>query len=313
MLFATSQMAQSTLPGCRISDTDVVVNGRVLKVAQLEQEWFDDVLDPAAFTRELKESPVGADLFTFWQRIPDSAQKFDYPVEWESLAVLPIQSYDHWWNDGIKSRTRGLIRKSEKMGVSIRETQFDDDFVRGMVEIFNEAPIRQGRKFWHYGKDFETVRKEFSRYLFREDIIGAYFEDELIGFVMLGNAGSYTSLGQIISKIKHRDKATNNALMAKAVEITARKSIPYLAYNYWNETGLTEFKRRNGFTQVSVPRYFIPLTLKGRIALGLGAHRSLADMLPKQLVAYMKRLRQAVNERRYGAAADNASTADNAS
>jgi hypothetical protein len=42
-------------------------------------------------------------------------------------------------------------------------------------------------------------------------LLGAYYRDELIGFAMLGNAGRYGVLEQIISKIMHRDKAPNNA------------------------------------------------------------------------------------------------------
>ena len=74
------------------------------------------------------------------------------------------------------------------MGVEVRECAYDDDFVRGMTSIFNETPIRQGRRFWHYGKDFETVKRQFSRNLFREDLIGAYYQGELIGFAMLGRS-----------------------------------------------------------------------------------------------------------------------------
>ena len=144
-------------------------------------------------------------------------------MEWDDIAVLPVKSYDDWWSKQIKSRTRGLIRKAEKEGVVVREAEFNDDFVRGMVSIFNESAIRQGKPFWHYGKDFETVKREFSRYLFREDLIGAYYNDELIGFIMLAYAGPYAITGQIISKLAHRDKAPNNALLAKAVEICDRK------------------------------------------------------------------------------------------
>ncbi len=107
---------------------------------------------------------------------------------------------------------RSQIRKAEKEGVVVRETRYDDDFVRGMTAIFNEAPVRQGRRFWHYGKDFETVKRQFSRYIHREHMIGAYYHDEMIGLIMLGNAGRFGITGQIISSIKHRDKATNNAL-----------------------------------------------------------------------------------------------------
>src|SRR5207249_7831640 len=120
-------------------------------------------------------------------------------------------------------------------GVEVREVSYDDDFVRGVTAIFNETPVRQGRRFWHYGKDFETVKRQFSRYLFREDLIGAYVKDELIGFIMLANAGRYGVLGQIISKIQHRDKSPNNDLIAKAVEVCARKGLPFLVYAYWGD------------------------------------------------------------------------------
>ena len=146
-------------------------------------------------------------------------------MEWEQIALLPIQSYDHWWNHQIKSRVRNQIRKSEKEGVTVRETDYDDDFVRGMTAIFNESPVRQGRKFWHYGKDFETVKRQFSRYIHREVMIGAYYKDEMIGLMMLGDAGRFGLTGQIISSLKHRDKSPNNALIAKAVEVCAKRKL----------------------------------------------------------------------------------------
>ena len=94
------------------------------------------------------------------------------------------------------------------------------------------------------------MKRQFSRYLFREDLIGAYVEDELIGFIMLANAGRYGVLGQIISKIQHRDKSPNNALIAKAVEVCARKGLPHLVYAYWGDGSLANFKRHNGFEEI---------------------------------------------------------------
>lgn len=79
----------------------------------------------------------------------------------ESLAVLPIQSFDHWWKNEIRSRIRSKIRKAENKGVVVKRVEYDDAFVQGMTDIFNETPVRQGRTFWHYGKDFETVKREF--------------------------------------------------------------------------------------------------------------------------------------------------------
>ena len=265
-----------------------------VRVIRLEDEWYDDVRDPVAVINTLKRAKgVKADIFTFWQRPPDSEPRYAFPMEWEDLAVLPIKDYQHWWNHQIKSRVRNQIRKSEKEGVVVREASFDDNFVRGMTAIFNEAPVRQGRRFWHYGKDFETVKHQFSRFLFREDMIGAYYSGELIGFVMLGNAGRIGITGQIISSTKHRDKATSNALIAKSVELCEKKGMSHLVYLHWSDDSLAEFKRRCGFERTRVPRYFVALTRLGRLGLRFGLHRGWKEALPRQVKSPLKRLRRA--------------------
>jgi len=259
----------------------------------LEDEWYDDVRDPAAVISRLSRArEIGADIFTFRQRLPNLEPKYAYQIEWEDLAVLPITSYQDWWNNKIKSRVRNQIRKSEKEGVEVRETSFDDDFVRGMTALFNEAPTRQGRRFWHYGKDFETVKRQFSRFLFREDMIGAYYQGQLIGFVMLGNAGCFGITGQILSSLAHRDKATNNALIAKSVELCEKRGLSYLVYLYWSEDSLAEFKRRCGFQRTATPRYLVPLTTIGRLSLKLGLHRGWKQMLPTRIKEPLKALRR---------------------
>ena len=101
-------------------------------------------------------------------------------------------------------------------------------------------------------------------------MIGAYFDGELVGFIMLANAGRFGITGQIISSLKHRDKSPNNALIAKAVEVCAQQGLGYLIYLYWSEDSLAEFKRRCGFEPVRVPRYWVPLTWKGRLRLRRG-------------------------------------------
>ncbi len=176
-----------------------------------------------------------------------------------------------------------------------------------MTAIFNEAPVRQGRPFWHYGKDVETVRRQFSRYIHREHMIGAYYKDEMIGLIMLGNAGRFGLTGQIISSLKHRDKATNNALVAKAVSVCERLELEYLVYLFWSEDSLSEFKRRCGFEKVKVPRYYVPLTWKGKVALKAGAHRGLRAMVPSRIKAPLKRLRASWYERRDQSAGQNSS------
>ena len=263
-----------------------------LAVVSLEDEWYEDVTDPESVVAALRQtSGLRADIFTFWQRMPEVTPKYSYHREWEDIAVLPITTYDHWFKEQIKSRVRSLIRKAEKEGVVVSEAEYDDDFVKGMTSIFNESPIRQGRRFWHYGKDFETVKSQFSRYVHRERMIAAHYQGEMIGFMMLGIAGKYALTGQIISGIRHRDKSTNNALIAKAVEVCAAQNLPYLVYLFWSDDSLAEFKRRCGFEKVSVPRYYIPLSSLGAVALKTGMHRGWKAMLPKRLKDALKRAR----------------------
>jgi hypothetical protein len=263
----------------------------IATIACLEDDWYDDVRDPLRVIETLKRSPARPDIFTFWQRLPQTTPEFAFPIAWESIAALPVTTFDHWINKQIKPTARNKIRKAQKSGVEVREARYDDDFVRGMTQIFNETPVRQGRRFWHYGKDVATVKQQFSRYLFREDLIGAYCGDELIGFVMLGNAGRYGYLGQILSKVQHRDKAPNNALIAKAVEVCQQRQLPYLVYANWGDGSLFDFKRSNGFEEVRLPRYYVPLTRWGQFVISVGLHRGWKEAIPPRLKRHLKTLR----------------------
>ncbi len=132
----------------------------------------------------------------------------------------------------------------------------------------------------------------------RSVFIGAFLEGNLIGFAKLvsdeeqGQAG----LMQIVSMIKHRDKAPTNALIAQAVRSCAKRGIPYLVYSNFSygkklRDSLADFKHYNGFQRIELPRYYVPLTLVGRAVLRLGLHHRLADRIPEPLVAQFRKLR----------------------
>ena len=44
---------------------------------------------------------------------------------------------------------------------------------------------------------------------------------------------------------------------------------------------------------MDVPRYYVPLTLVGRLALRLGLHHNLADRVPEPVVSKLRELRNA--------------------
>jgi len=82
-----------------------------------------------------------------------------------------------------------------------------------------------------------------------------------------------------------------NGMIAKAVEICAARRIPYLTYTMWRRGDHGEFQKHNGFQQISVPEYFVPLTLKGEIALRLGLHKALKGAIPEKMMVWLLWLR----------------------
>ena len=118
--------------------------------------------------------------------------------------------------------------------------------------------------------------------------------------------GSYAATMQVLSMIRHREKAPTNALIAKAVEVCCDRGLSHFvyanfAYGKKGDDSLSEFKRANGFLKIDIPKYFVPLTRKGRIALALGLHRGAASLLPRWLVVAIVSIRTKWNEFRFGA------------
>ena len=133
----------------QIYNKNIIITRGLIRIARIDQELCDDIGEPERIAEVLRQNSVNADLFTFCQRLPETTPRYEYYMEWDDIAVLPVKSYDHWWSNQIKSSTRAMVRKAVKQGVVVKKADFNDDFVRGMVSIFNETPIRQGRRFWH--------------------------------------------------------------------------------------------------------------------------------------------------------------------
>lgn len=281
-----------------ICGKQVRIKGKLIRIAYLDVEGYQFLDDPEAALKILRESGMRVDLLTFIQRISDTTPKYDYPMEWDNMAVLPISTFDAWMKNQIDFKVRNKVRKAEKKGVVVREVPLDDALIRGISTIYNETPIRQGRKFWHYGKDFETLRKMKAAYSDQSTFIGAFFEDQLIGFVKLATdeTGTQAGLMNIVSMIQHRDKAPTNALMAQAIRSCADRGISNLwyanmSYGKKQESALADFKRHNGFQKVDLPRYYVPLTVVGRVALRLSLHHNAVDWVPEPVARSYRKVR----------------------
>lgn len=282
-----------SLDTVRIKDRTFMISGSLITTAHLtdKDEWLMDVQDPNEVIWALKAIPVRIDLLKFWQRIPDTEAKFSYYKEWRHIAAIPIKDYQHWVTKQISPSARNKIRKAQKFGVVIQETKLSDELVRGIMGIFNQSPVRRGKRFWHYGKDFETVKKEMSLDLSESIFITAYHGKELIGFIKLFLADRYAMVTVILDKITHRDKAPMNGMIAKAVEICAQRKVSYIVYMMWRRGGHGQFQKSNGFERIPIPEYFVPLTRRGAVALRLRLQKGVRGLIPERIMVWLLALR----------------------
>jgi hypothetical protein len=289
------------VPSVQIDGEMIVVTGRLIKTAAIRDEEFEEsglVQDPRGFVSKVAKSGLRADILTFGQKIYEAAPKHSYPFDWDNAAAACTTSFNSWW-ENLPQETRKNVRRAAKRGVSVQLATFDENFIRGIKEIYDELPVRQGRRFWHFGKDLETIKRENSTFIDRSEFIGAYYHGELIGFIKFVYVGRVARMMQILSKAAHFDKRPMNALIAKAIEVCQENGVSYLVYSKFTfgnkeKSEFADFKRRNGFVQMNFPRYFIPLTLKGKIALRLNLHRGLLGILPSRLIGWFLQVRSAV-------------------
>lgn len=281
-----------------ICGVEIKCSGRFLKVARLAAEPYDFLDNPEALVHELRSTQSGIDIFSFTRGLNDPSPKYPYYMEWENFAALPVSTFENWWNNQIRSYPRNRARQAEKKGVVLREVPFDDVLVEGIWKVYNECPVRQGRPFRHYGMNLETVRKAEATFLDSSLFIGAFLQNELIGFIKLtwDHTRTQANMMNIISMMRHKDKAPTNALIAQAVRSCAERNIPYLVYQSYTygkkkPDSVTHFKEINGFEKIDVPRYYIPLTARGRLGLRLGLHHELVDLLPGNSVAKIREAR----------------------
>jgi hypothetical protein len=290
---------------------EISIDGRILRTAHLHGDRYRFLDDPAPVVNGLRACGARVDLFTFAQRLPETEPKFSYPIEWDNFAVLPVSTFENWWTNQIDNKTRNMVRKAERKGVLVREVPLDDQLIRGIWEVYNECPIRQRRRFPHYGKDLETVHREEATFIDSSVFIGAFFEGKLIGFVKLVPDETCTQAGlmNIVSMLKHLDKAPQNALIAYAVRACASRGIQYLVYSKFDygrrgHDGLRDFKENNGFRRVDTPRYYIPLTTMGWAAFRLGLHHSMGEIIPEPVAARLRDLRAAWYDRKHRSATE---------
>lgn len=282
--------------GLNIGGREYRLKRGLARELMLRNEWIDEVTDPDTLAKEIRNTSVPTDLLTFVQLPPNTVPKYSYAMQWENLAVLEVTTYNKWLKKQVPRNTRKKVLKAERLGVVVRIEAFSDELAVGLVELFNETPVRRTDRYPYFGWDIDRVRQGWATELERSLWLVAYYREEMIGFIKLILGGRIARASGTLAKLAHRDKAVMNALIAKAVEVCAEKSIQFLIYGRFiygrkGKDSLTVFKENNGFRRVDVPRYYIPLTLRGRIVLRLGLHQGLKAIIPGPALRLLIKLR----------------------
>jgi hypothetical protein len=294
----------------KVADREIRMGGKFVRIARLHGDKYKFLEDPTSVVDALRAHTRRVDLFTFMRTIPSREELLPYPMEWDNLAVQSLTTFDAWWTGRLDNKTRNMIRKSAKNGVVTRAMPFDDGLVDGIWKIYNETPVRQGKRFPHYGKSRDRVYQEGATHLDSSVFVGAVYEDKLIGFmkVVFDETGTHAGVMNNVSLIEYRDKAPSNALMAEVVRICAERGVSYLTYSNFSygkkeRDNLSDFKSNNGFEKVLVPRYYVPLSPLGRLAFKLGLHRGFREYMPESTASKIRELRTAWYRRKVKAGA----------
>jgi hypothetical protein len=290
----------TTVPALDVGGDTLIAKGKLIRVAEIHaEEWLETgIRNPHGCIEALKSEhgrTLRADIFSFSERIPVAKPTYEFLLDWESMAVARVASFKGWW-DSLPQESRKNVRRAEKRGVIVEVRDLDDRLVEQIVDVNNDSAVRQNTTFVHYGKSFDQVKRDQSTFLDRSDFICAYLGEELIGLLKLVYRQRSAAILQMLPKASRQDARPANALLAKAIELCEQKQVEYLIYGkyrYGNQgmTSLGEFKKRNGFVEVLVPRYFVPLTMKGRVGMALGIHHELVRILPRSVVRLGRRAR----------------------
>jgi hypothetical protein len=288
-------------PVMRVRGVELVSTGRWLKIAKVRSEEMleKDLDSPETLISELRKDAIRAfkaDIFSFTQKPPLAHPKYPYLVESESVASIILSSYKQWW-EGLPQETRKNVRRSQKRGVVVKVKEFDDELIEGLRSVNDNSPTRQGLKNAYYGLSAEETRARYGEFLGRCEFVCAYYGEEMIGFLHLVYRGDIAAILNLTTKPSHFDKRPGNALVAKAVEICEQRGITHIGYGLYNygnkrDSPLREFKIRNGFVEMLIPRYYVPLTLWGRVCLKAGFHRGLIGNLPTPVIMAGLRARE---------------------
>lgn len=271
-----------------------IAKGRFITQARLTWEYACDFSSAVALLQDQLE---GIDLISFIERtfLQSADRRKTHCMssrgpwtEIETIGILSTDSFDAWLK-AVGKRVRQDIIRSERRGVLVKATHADDKFLRDALAIYNETPVRQGRRYTGYGETLEGLKKKFAESVSVE-ILAAYDENELIGILWMMCGDRVAQIGSFVHLVRKRDKLPAIALIAAAVKRCSERSVQFLAYPtaFGLQPGIDSFRLRMKFRPFAVPRYYVPLTRRGYASIRLHVHKPIQHVLPKAIARALR-------------------------
>src|SRR4051794_3640178 len=107
-------------PGTRVDGYKLAVSGGFIKSARLYDEYYVSLQNAQSFVSKLRQSNFRPDVFTFMEDISESIAKRSFTWCPQSIAVLPVTTYEKWLRDQIRFKARNKLHKSHRSGVCVR-------------------------------------------------------------------------------------------------------------------------------------------------------------------------------------------------
>src|SRR5580698_7976564 len=84
-----------TVPVMEVNGDKLITRGKWLRIAQVrgEEMMENELENPNIHLTALKNDTrrvLKADIFSFTQKLPATQPKYPYPMDWESVAAIPL-------------------------------------------------------------------------------------------------------------------------------------------------------------------------------------------------------------------------------
>src|SRR5262245_5359894 len=123
------------MPVIKFNKISLLVSGRFFKVGEIYDEcWLEKRMfdDPEQIINCIRNSRLQIDIFTFSQKLPETTPTYNYYMEWDNVASIPITTFNEWW-ERLPQATRKNVRRSIKRDVHVEVAEFNDEFVKDIM------------------------------------------------------------------------------------------------------------------------------------------------------------------------------------